>query len=1148
MPNPLRSLVVAGVVAAVSFGPYVGVRPASAQALATAFDAPPHAAKPWVYWYFMDGHITREGLTADLEAMRRAGIGGAIFLTVNLGVPKPAKPIEFMSGEWQDLYAHMVREADRCGIAISLGVGPGWSGNGGPWLKPEETMQHLVASVTPVTGGRRFDAVLAQPKPREPYFGRNTLSKKMLETWESFYRDECVLAYPTPAAKAGVPIADEKALYYRAPYSSSSRVRPYFEAPADPTPVPPDACLDRGRVIDLTDKLQPDGRLRWDAPAGEWTVYRFGRTLTGQNTRPSPSAGLGFESDKFSAAAFAAHAKAFLQPLIDRAGKPSGPDRGLTTLHLDSWEMGAQNWTPGFRELFRKRRGYDPLPFLPAMLGKYVTDAATTERFLWDLRQTGRELVHDEMLAPLRDFAHANGLRFTCEGYDMNPAGDLMVLGTGDVQMGEFWSKGFGFKTEFSIVEATSAAHTKGQPIVGAEAFTASGEDKWQQYPARMKLQSDWALAAGVNWFVFHRYQHQPKLDEFPGQRMGKYGVFWDRTQTWWDMVPAYHEYLARASAMLRKGTSVADILYLAPEGAPHVFRPPDSALVEQGGFPDRRGYNFDGVDPDRLMEASVEHGRVTFPGGASYAVLVMPNYDTIRPALLRKIKALLEAGATVIGERPRRSPSLTDRAAADAEVAALAADIWGELKPAAAGERKVGRGRIVNDVQAGAVAPPPDPLEAAKWIWFDDGTKAAEAPPQTCYFTATLDVPTLDGLESAELLLRVDNAFEATLNGTPLGKGDDFARLARRDVSRSIEAGKNVLDIVAINGGDKPNAAGLLGGLVLRYADGRVVSSYSNGSWQSAMKADAVKKGSKVLADVPASWQAARKQLKFDDLYADYDTTARLMQDAGLPPDFESDRPLRYTHRRDGDAEIYFVANSDEAAVDAKATFRVSGRAPEWWDPMTGKRRPLPGSAVADGRTTLTLHLPSGGSGFVVFSATATTQPLSAGTEAWPESAAVPIAGPWQVAFDPKWGGPATITFDKLDDWSTRPEPGIRFYSGRATYRATFDLPSGGATTRNVLSLGDVRATASVKLNGRDLGVAWCAPWTLDVPPDLLRPTGNTLEVTVANLWINRLIGDAALPPGEQLTRTTSNPYKPEDKLQPSGLLGPVELRSVAP
>ncbi|MDB5326331.1 MAG: hypothetical protein JWM57_1900, partial [Phycisphaerales bacterium] len=501
---------------AILASPFSSAAPPLPDPLASAFDTPPQSAKPWVYWYFMDGHITREGLTGDLEAMKKAGIGGAIFLTINAGVPKPPKPVEFMSAEWQDLYTHMIKEADRLGIAISLGIGPGWAGDGGPWLKPEETMQHLVASVTPVTGGGLIHVMLPRPQPREPFFGRSPMAPWMIDTWLGYYRDECVVAYPTPKAQVSVPFADEKALYYRAPYSSQRNVRPFFDAPANPAAAPSDACLDRSKMIDLTGKLDKDGRLQWDAPLGDWTIYRFGSTLTGQSTRPAPSAGLGFESDKFSAKAFAAHAKAFLQPLIDRAGKPSGPDRGLTTLHLDSWEMGAQNWTEDFRQQFQNRRGYDPRPYLPAMLGQYVSDSATTERFLWDLRQTGRELVRDEFLIPLRDYAHANKLRFTCEGYDMNPAGDLLALGTGDVQMGEFWSQGFGFKSEYSVIEAVSAAHTRGQPIIGAESFTSHAGEKWQQYPGSMKVQGDWALAAGVNWFVFHRFQHQPKGGERP--------------------------------------------------------------------------------------------------------------------------------------------------------------------------------------------------------------------------------------------------------------------------------------------------------------------------------------------------------------------------------------------------------------------------------------------------------------------------------------------------------------------------------------------------------------------------------------------------------------------------------------------------------
>ena len=920
--------------------------------------------------------------------MKKAGIGGAIFLTVNVGVPRPEKPVEFMSAEWQALYAHAVKEADRLGLAISLGVGPGWSGDGGPWLKPDQTMQHLVGSATPVHGGGAVDIALPQPAPRDPFFGRGGLAPRMLQTWQSFYRDEFVIAYPTVAGAADVSEIEEKALFKRAPYSSST-VRPYLAAIANPPAAPADACLDPARAIDLTAKLGADGHLKWDAPPGEWTVYRFGRTLTGQNTRPAPDAGLGFESDKFSAAALAAQADAFLKPLIAEAGRASAPGRGLTTLHLDSWESGSQNWSEQFRREFIARRGYDPLPYLPAILGRFVKDAGTTERFLWDLRQTSRELVRDNHMKPLQDLAHKNGLLFTTEGYDMNPAGDLMMLGAADVQMGEFWSKGFGFKSEYSVIEATSAAHTKGQPIVGAESFTADENERWQQYPARMKAQTDWALAAGINWFVIHRYQHQPSLDQFSGQRMGPYGVSWERTQTWWDMVPAYHTYLARCSAMLQQGRPVADVLYLSPEGAPHVFRPPASAMKGDPG--DRRGYNFDGVDPDLLIaHASVKDGRVMLDGGASYGVLVLPRFDTMTPALLRKIHELAEAGATIIGPRPRKSPSLAGYPACDAEIESITATMWGD-EPS----RRVGRGQVIND------------------------------------------------------------------------------------------------SVVITD--DKPTAN-------------------------------------------PAVWP---------DLYADYYTTARVLNDAKISPDFECDADLRYIHRVDGATEFYFVSNPSDHAVAANCTFRVAGRQPEWWDAVTGERRTLQEYTATDGRTTVSLKLVPTGSGFVVFRevpGATTLAKMQNATQTTP----VTIPGPWRVAFDPKWGGPADATFAMLDDWSKRPEPGIKGYSGKAIYRTTFDAsaavtaPSDGKT---ILSLGDVHAMASVKLNGHDLGIVWCPPWELAVPPDLLRATGNELEVTVANLWINRLITDAGLPESQRLTKTTSNPYKADSPLQPSGLLGPVRL-----
>jgi hypothetical protein len=483
----------------------------------------------------------------------------------------------------------------------------------------------------------------------------------MKKAWLEYYRDVAVLAFPAPAGGARIADLDEKALVYRAPYSSQPGVKPFLAAPADHAELPPDQCVARGRIVDLTAKMDAQGRLVWDVPAGRWTVMRFVRTCTGQNTRPAPAPGLGFECDKLDPAALDAHFDAFVGSLLRAIGPRESPPRaGLTSLHIDSWEMGAQNWSGRFAAEFRARRGYDPLPFLPVMAGRVVESLEASERFLWDLRLTAQELVVQNHAQRLRDLARRHGLGLSIEPYDMTPCSDLLLGAVAEVPMCEFWAKGYGFATEFSCVEAASIAHAMGRPVVAAEAFTSGDSEAWRLFPGAMKAQGDWALCAGVNRFVFHRYAHQPWLDRRPGMTMGPYGVHWDRTQSWWDLAPAYHRYLARCQHLLRQGAAVADIAYLAPEGAPNVFRPPPSAL--QGDPPDRRGYNFAGLAPEWLEGAGVSAtgGRVALPSGASYRVLVLPAVETMTPGLLKRIAGLVRNGATVVGPPPKKSPGLS--------------------------------------------------------------------------------------------------------------------------------------------------------------------------------------------------------------------------------------------------------------------------------------------------------------------------------------------------------------------------------------------------------------------------------------------------------------------------------------------------------
>ena len=806
---------------------------AGAPSLEQDFVTPPDTARPGVYWYFMDGHLTREGITADLEAMRKAGIGVAIFSEVGLGIPRG--PVEFMSDPWRQLLKHAMSEADRLGLQMALESGPGWCGTGGPWVKPDQAMQHLVAAETTASGPVKFDAVLPRPQPRKPFSGNDTPA--LLRQWQEFYRDVAVLAFPTPAGSYRIRDIDEKALYHRASYSSQQPVKSFLPAPANFPALPPDQCIAANRILDLTGKLGPDGRLTWDVPAGNWTIMRFGRTITGQTTRPAPAPGLGLECDKFDPAALDTHFDAYIGTLLKATGEPPNPGRGLTTLHFDSWEMSSQNWSGRFREEFTKRRGYDPLRRLPVMSGRVVESVGQSERFLWDLRQTAQELVVENHALRLKELGRRHGLNLSLQPYDLNPCSDLRLGSAADVPMCEFWSKGYGCATEFSCIEAVSIAHTNGCPVVGAEAFTAFREEEWRQYPGSMKAQGDWALCCGINRFYFHRYQAQPRLDQWPGMTMGPYGIHWERTQTWWDLVPAYHLYLARCQQLLRRGLPVADILYLNPEGAPLVFRPPGSAT--RGDPPDRLGYNFDGCDPGTLIErAAVKDGRMMFPDGMSYRVLVMPNFDTMTPGLLRKIKQLVEAGAVVIGTPPSQSPSLEDYPQCDEQVKQLAAQLWGQGAPAA--ERAVGKGRLIDparyEVQAASAS---TPLAQAKWIWHNEGNPASGAPTGTRYFSRTVELEPAKAVDAALFTMTADNRFELFVNGHSVGAGDDFNVPVTLDVSARLKPGANLFTASAGNEGKAPNPAGLLGALTIRFHDQSTKVVYTDRQWKSSLTPD---------------------------------------------------------------------------------------------------------------------------------------------------------------------------------------------------------------------------------------------------------------------------------------------------------------------
>ncbi|HPP25135.1 MAG TPA: glycosyl hydrolase [Phycisphaerae bacterium] len=942
---------------------------ANADDLADGFLHPPDSAKPWAYWWWLDSYATKEGITRDLEEMKRQGIAGVLLFDAGEGKGSPVGPV-FMSDAWRELFKHAIAEADRLGIVVGANICSGWNA-GGTWVTPEHAAKTVVWSSVSVQGPASVSQVL--PKP---------------QTWEGdYYRDIAVFALPEgrrPADAPGLDHFDVKA------------ARAFLNVPAEmlereAAGAPDDRDCTANEVLNLTDRMDASGRLTWDAPAGKWTLLRIGYALLGAKTSCTSPGAQGLEIDFFSTDAFDMHWGHTGEKMIADAGPLAG--KTLRYVHDDSYEVAGpnrlqQNWTPRFIEEFKSRRGYDPTPYLPVLTGKIIDSRDVSNRFLWDYRRTIADLFASGHYARMRELAHAKGLGTHPEsGGPFWPCIDgLLNQSLNDIPMGEYWKRvpeapdgKIFWRGDYHICDtvrqAASAAHIYGKPICQAEAWTSMGPN-WEEDLFDLKDLGDEAFCAGLTRNVLCFYVHQADLKARPGYQWEAAGTHFDRNVTWWDLSHAWLTYLARCQYMLQQGRFVADLLYFYGEDAPN-YVPAKTHMRPE--LP--KGYDCDTCNADVLLNRlTVQDGRLVLPDGMSYRMLVLPERRRMTPRVLARIKELVEAGATVVGPKPKQSPSLAGYPECDAQVRRMADELWGNDDDPKGRKREVGKGRV---------------------IW-----------------------------------------------------------------------GKQLWKLLA---------------------------------------ADQV------------------------------------------PPDFEyrrqaEDTRLDFIHRRAGETDIYFVSNQLDRPDKAECFFRVSGKQPEIWDPVTGERWDAVNFENKNGRTQLLLEFAPRQSCFVVFRRPAAPpEERAADGRNFPTyRPAGELSGPWTVRFDPELGGPESVVFDKLVDWTQRPEPGIKYYSGKAVYEKTFDLPQDlqKPGKRVFLDLGRFENVAGVRLNDKDVGVVWTAPWHIEIT-SAVQTTGNKLEITIANLWPNRLIGDASLPPEKRITVTNVKKFKADMPLLPSGLLGPVVLKS---
>ncbi len=1092
------------------------------------FQNPPDSAKPGVYWFFMDGNISKSGMKADLQAMKNAGLARAIIMEADLGGPKGN--VRYSSPEWFDCWRDATREAKRLGIELTTSVGPGWCGAGGPWIDPEHSMQHLRASFARARGGMEIDVVLAIPDPRDPYFGRGSLGP-CENAWRDFYRDVAVIAYPTPNGSEKLPDWEEKALFYRPPYSSLPGVKPYLPTCSDNPAVVArlaDSVVPYDSIVDISDRMDARGRLRWNAPEGDWTIVRLGRRLTGQTTRPAPEAALGLECDKFEPSGIREHFRQFNEKLFQVAE--------FTALHHDSWEMSSQNWSENFRKLFIEKRGYDPLFWTPVMFGVPVDSVEKSERFLWDLRRTAQELVYENNVALMKELGSKHGLTFSTEAYDLNPAGDLYLFRAADAPMCEFWAKGYGFETTFSVIEAASSAHTTGRSIVGAESFTTTN-DRWKQHPGLMKRQADWAFCLGVNRLVFHRMCAQPN-DDAPGLSLGIHGTHFDRTETWFPLVGDFCKFVSRTQALLQRGKPSADVLFLDREGAPQVFVAPSSALTD-GKFKDKRDYNFDACCPQVLVEtAHAENGRIVFPDGTSYSLLVLPNATEMTLDLARKLRELVDAGVPVIGDAPLRTPTLVGYPRADAELKSIVDSIWSS--DSAPTKPDAGAAAINNRRQT---------LADARWIWANADYFEAQ-PNERRVFTKTFELPQ-DFKPDADACVcaTADNVYAIRINGVKIASGNNFHVPDVNPIpTRALKSGVNVVALEVFNGGETSNPAGAIA--ALRLSDSiRIVT---DASWINEDGSSVASLGAYDMAPWNVKLDA---EINPDATYPSWSVVENKLRELNIEPEFESTGDVRWIRRVDGDVDLFYVGNRLDEPQRTECAFRVTGKEIELWDPVSGRRYVVDDAREEFGRTVVPIGFEQSQSFFVVFAPKSDkTLPTTSALFAPKRSVGVvDLSRDWRVSFDQnastnrdfEEGRRKTVSFDSLTDWSKSDDAYLRYYSGLAVYEKTFDVDADlDANGNYALEFDDVQVMARVVFNDVDLGVAWQKPWRVEIPADLIRKTGNELRITVANLWCNRLIGDADRPREKRFTRSSNPMWESGDsRLLPSGLMGKAAL-----
>ncbi|GAT33025.1 glycosyl hydrolases family 2, sugar binding domain [Terrimicrobium sacchariphilum] len=1104
----------------------------------SSFAQPPARSRVETWWHWMDGRISKDGLSLDLDSMKMQGIQRATITLVGFGAGADS-PIALGTPEFFDVIRFTANEAKMRGITLGLTAGPGWSGAGGPWIPVEQSMKRVVFSSVTVDGDRevtvqlpalpanagwaRDTYVLAWPDHRTP--SRMSLSPRVLNNGRS--EDTNALCDANPSTSiASAASADSKTWSVSIPFSTGHRAERAFiwlqssiwmksqpltlgiradghlvaekemsvsqlEEPititfprvtaqtfevevrlpdnasfnasqfslreaefleAEESPQWDSAFRDLGsqisdsagplsilatasltptagdipadKVVNLT-ALRTGDIVTWKVPPGRWRIVRYGYTTTNQKINPAPPGGAGYESDKMSAAATELQYRSYITPILEAAG--SGNRSTFTLLTADSWESGMQNWCADFPEQFRRRRGYDIVPWMPALTGATVNSTQETLRFFNDFRETISDLVIENYYEKLCQLAHADGLAFAAEFAFAGPRLDAFRMTRAiDVPMEELWSDWKDGKPP-TIPDGTitqtvfaSAAQVCGKRIFGYELFTSLRGD-WRRTPGDFSFVGDLAFLKGMNQASLHSMMHQPD-ERQPGLTLQGFGQHFQRHNTWWTLARDWLSELARKQYIFQNSSSFHDILIYYGDTLPR-----SELNLSKFVLPENVQPLF--IDHDTLINRiSVKDGMLRLDNAGTFACLILPGStmfssgSALRVDTLQCLSKLVDAGATLIGEPPLRTPGLLNFREEDALLKALVAHLWNNLPDNTLDPHRVGKGFVY----------------------------------------------------------RTDNVAQVLANA-------GYLPTLR---SNSSEGGRNV----------------------------------------------------------------------------------------------------KFCHILSEDKEAYFLFNPNEGPASFVCDVAdLKKRMPERWDPANGSIAPLPVFRHRAGRTIFPVDIPAKSSVFIVLQTVAaprwvSTHPSESSftglagiafrersptrwtatstqskevsltcpegaviTLNFPSPRTLPVNTPWRLQFRQLAGQPE-ITMTEPVSWTSLSDDRFRNYSGLVVYETSLNVPPDFLRDAGnvILDIGHVGRACRVSINGRNAGTLWRQPWQISVDR-LVNPGENSISIEVVNTWYNRLMADQSLPARERTTWTSWPRIKDwlAENAEPeqSGLLGPVKL-----